>query len=298
MDLQAFGKIVRAAEAMTLEAGPCAGLTLEQVLDAVPDAGNNVSTVIRGRSQSALVGKAYLRMYKAQEELAVALGQAAAKPVTRAPRNSKMSFSNIPTAETLAIVPFVEPASSGDSRAEIQLAQKPCSAQFSPARLPTAQWRFRRFFTWAFLRRWSAWLVGSVITMCLPKLVMQLVGLCMKLFVKHSVIAVSNVAAQAVEEIGGAGQLLVVALEEALDIPAALASSAPPPAQSFSTSLAATAILKDIVGEGNATILGPLLQQAFEAQQPVPPAQSPVNQWQLPGWLLVVAGGIGTRMLG
>ena len=72
MDFQALCEVVRAAEAVTLDAGPCNGLNLRQMVDAVPEATNSV---VRGRSHSASVARAYLKLHKAQGELAAALRQ-------------------------------------------------------------------------------------------------------------------------------------------------------------------------------------------------------------------------------
>ena len=119
---------------------------------------------------------------------------------------------------------------------------------------------------------------GSLITICLPKLVMQLVGLLLKLCVKHSVMAATTVATQAVEEIGGAGQYVVTALEEALDIPAAVSSTggivqAAQAASAPATLHAAQAMLKEGIGESNTSAAVALVDALATQLQSAPPPQ-------------------------
>ena len=83
----------------------------------------------------------------------------------------------------------------------------------------------------------------------------------MRLFVKHTVSAVGIAASQAVEELGGAGQMIVGALEDALDVPAVIASAPPLDVASqvaSATSVATTALAASF-GEAVAPAKTPLI---------------------------------------
>ena len=68
----------------------------------------------------------------------------------------------------------------------------------------------------------------SLLALLLPKIVMQIVTLLMRLFIRQAFVAMGTVTTSALEEVTGAGALLVSNFEEALDIPAAVCSASSP----------------------------------------------------------------------
>ena len=110
MDFKAFSGTLEAAEALMLESGPCTGLTWRQMVAGCPDAMHNNASVVRGRGPTASAARAYLKLHKAHEELAVALKaceQGPAKPLGK-PRNSRVSTALVPLSESLALVPYIK----------------------------------------------------------------------------------------------------------------------------------------------------------------------------------------------
>ena len=92
---------------------------------------------------------------------------------------------------------------------------------------------------------------------------MQIVTLLMRLFVRQAFVAMGTVTTSALEEVTGAGALLVSALEEALDIPAAVSSTpSPGPAAARLAGQAASAALGNLVGNASATDFGPAVELA------------------------------------
>ena len=128
--------------------------------------------------------------------------------------------------------------------------------------------------------------------MCLPKLVTQLIGLCFKICVKQSVLAATTVASQAVEEIGGAGQYIVTALEVALDLSRAISSTGAAAAAVSSVPTQAAmhatqSLLREMAGSGDSN--SSLLASAILTQLPQAAAAPQVDGWRMPGWLFVFA---------
>ena len=148
---------------------------------------------------------------------------------------------------------------------------------------------------------WGLWAIGTLVTLCLPRLVTQLISLCLKIYVKQSVLAATRVASQAVEDIGGAGQYIVTALEEALDLPQAISSTGAAagavssvPAQAAMH--AAQSLLRKMAVSGDSN--SSLLASAILTQLPQAAAAPQVDGWRMPGWLFVLAGSVVTKYLG
>ena len=113
--------------------------------------------------------------------------------------------------------------------------------------------------------------------------------------------AVTTVASQAVEELGGAGQYIETALEEALDFPPAISSTgavagtfAAAPAQAAMH--ATESLLRDMAGSGDSN--SSLLASAILSQLPQTVAAPQVHSWRMAGWLFVIAGSFVTKYLG
>ena len=296
MDLQALCEVVRTAEAVTLDAGPCNGLNLKQMVDAVPEAPNSV---IRARSHSASVARAYLKLHKAQGELAAALRQCPpdrhSDSSGQKPRNSKMNLARIPATQTLEIVPYTDLKNSLPpvSSSPVPGVQEPVYGPERPS------WRVWLQASRDIGYKWGLWAIGTLVTLCLPRLVTQLIGLCLKICVKQSVLAATTVASQAVEEIGRAGQYIVIAFEEALDLPPAISSTGAvvvPAAPAQAAMHATQSLLRDIAGSGDSN--SSLLASAILNQLPQTAAAPQVQGWRIPGWLFVIAGSVVTRYLG
>ena len=121
---------------------------------------------------------------------------------------------------------------------------------------------------------------------------MQIVTLFMRLFVRQAFVAMGTVTTSALEEVTAAGALLVSALEEALDISAAVSSTpSPGPAAARLAGQAASAALEKLVGNARATDFGPAVELtatksllAHHAEHTAP------QKGFLPGWLLVLVG--------
>ena len=144
-----------------------------------------------------------------------------------------------------------------------------------------------------------AFLVSEQLALLLPKIVMQIMTLFMRLLIRQAFVAMGTVTTSALEEGTGAGALLVSALEEALDLPAAISSTpSPGPAPARLAGQAASAAIGNFVGNASATDFGPAVELAVtqsllahRAEQTAP------RKGFLPGWLLVLVGGIGSRFL-
>ena len=149
--------------------------------------------------------------------------------------------------------------------------------------------------------KWGLWAIGTIVTLCLPRLVTQLICLCLKICVKQSVRAATTVASQAVEELSEAGQYIVTALEEALDLPPAISSTgavagtfAAAPAQAAMH--ATESLLRDMAGSGDSN--SSLLASAILSQLPQTAAAPQAQSWRMQGWLFVIAGSVVTKYLG
>ena len=290
MDHQALAAAAAAAEELTLHSGPAAGLSIKQWFEGVQDEGQRAASV-RGRCPSAGVARAYLKLQKAHEEFAVLLKQAspAASASAKVAPNSKRCSASIPLATSMAIVPYEKSPPLSEPQ---DCALAPLPQHHMPEPVGQAcQWRPSRP-SWASFRRWWGWLLCTVITLCIPKIATQLIGLAMRFVVKFIMSAVGSAATQAVEELGGAGGMLVSALEEALDLP----SSATPDlsAQAAAAAELATSTLKAAVGEANASALAPLVHTVVSQslqQQQLSPQYLGSQRWQLPGWVIL---GIGS----
>ena len=108
MDIEAFGKTVRATESLVIESGPYTGLSLGQAMKDCPDIAYN-SGLVRGRGQAAQTSRAYFKMLKAQDELVAALkacDPAQTRPSPKPTRNIKTPVFSVSITETLALVPY------------------------------------------------------------------------------------------------------------------------------------------------------------------------------------------------
>ena len=150
------------------------------------------------------------------------------------------------------------------------------------------------------------------VSLGLPKLLMQIARLCIRLFVKKTFFALEVVADQAFVEVADAGNMIVAALEDALDIPKVpLLLPPPPPLAIDAVKLAAQAALS-VIGSlanasensealGNSELIGKAVERAvsqtLSAQNaPIEAPQSTGKSFSLPGWILVCIGGLFTRV--
>ena len=255
-----------------------------------------------GRSHSASVARAYLKLHKAQAELAVSLRQGGlpdrhSDSSGTKPRNYKMDLGRIPAAQTLEAVPYAALDNSPPTALSIPQADVK-EAVYGPERPSWCVWLQA---SQDICCKWGLWAICALVTVCLPKLVTQLIGLCFKIRVTQSVLAGTMVASQAVEEIGGPGQYIVTALEEALDLLQAISSTGA--AAGAVSSVTAQAVMhatqslfREMAGSGNSN--SSLLASAILTRLPPAAAAPQVDGWRMPGWLFVLAGSVVTKYLG
>ena len=141
------------------------------------------------------------------------------------------------------------------------------------------------------------WAVCSFLL--LPKIAMKIVTMFMRLFIRQAFVAVGTVTTSALAEVSSAGALLVSALEEALDIPPAIAGAPSPlPASARLAGQADSAAIWDLVANASSADIGPTVEAAVEqvlfAQRS---EQATPSRCFVPGWLLVVVSGISSRFL-
>ena len=292
MDLSLMSSHIRAAEAVTVETGSYTGLTLGEVLKDCPDIAYN-GTLLRGRGQSAAVARSYLKLLKATDELVTALkaGDASAGKVVPRPRNSKSSHA-MPLAETMALVPV-------GSKAQAKTVHLNSTAQAAPQLKDSLnKWRWP---AWSEIRRICLWFCGVVITLGLPKLLVQVAGLLLRLVVKKSFIALEAAAGQAVLEVADAGSLFVSALEEALDIPSTSfpgSQGTQQEEQARLAGVAASTVIGASIGGNNTSWVAPAVQAAVaQTLSGQSNSQFPARMFHIPGWILVCLGGGLTRWL-
>ena len=300
MDGEAILGSLRSAEALVVGSGPYAGLTMQQVLKDCPDTAYD-TRLLRGGGKTATACKAYLKVMKAHDELVAALkacDPAQIKPLEKPSRNSKHTSRLVPVTESLALVPFQGPPfEAQQSLPQSSVAPDP------PSTWQDTFFQWRPAWSWHQTQYWCLRIFGLFVTLGLPKLLMQLAGLCFRLFVKKTFFALEIVTDQVMVEVVDAGSMLVNALEQALDIPK-LPLLAPPPAPSFDqvklAAQAASSVVNSLINTSHDIgLIGPAVEaavsQTLAAQSPV--AGPPQQSYSLPGWILVCVGGFVARVL-
>ena len=300
MDGEAILGTLRAAEALVVGSGPYTGLSMGQVLRDCPDTAYD-TRLLRGGGRTATACKAYLKVLKAHDELAAALkacDPAQIKPLAKPSRNSKHTARLVPVTESLALVPFQGPPVDAQ-----QISPQSSVAPDTPATWQDAFFQWRPAWSWRQTQYWCLRIFGLLVTLGLPKLLMQLAGLCFRLFIKKTFFAFEIVADQVMVEVVDAGSMLVTALEQALDIPKQ-PLLAPPPQPSFDqvklAAQAASSVVGSLINISHDTgLIGPAVEaavsQTLAAQTPV--ANSPQQSYSLPGWILVCVGGFVARVM-
>ena len=143
MDGETFLGSLRSAEALVVDSGPYTGLTLGRVMQDRPDAAYDPS-LLRGRSQTAIACRAYLKML-AHDELAASLRNCELKDsvtgqniVQKPPKNSKAAAARpVPISESLALVAYQGPPVASDPSPQVQkVASAPSTSRLGGA----AQW--------------------------------------------------------------------------------------------------------------------------------------------------------------
>ena len=300
MGSQALVDSFHAAEGLVVETGPYAGLTMGQVMKDCPDEAYN-TTFLRGRGQTAIACRAFLKVLKAHDELAAALqscDSASVKPPQKPSRNSKTMARAVPVTETLALVPFLGPQGDAHPAAPAVVAKPapPSVGRQSPSHWWPA-------WNWGHATFWCLRLLGLVVTLGLPKLIMQIAGLLIRLLVKKTFFALVIVADQAIMEVADAGSMVVTSLEQALGLPVTqLLPGAQQPShdQVRLAAVAASSVVGSLMNASDDTaLIGSAVEAAVTQTLTAQPTgfSMPQQVSSFPGWILMIVGGFIARRM-